>query len=134
MLYRFIDKKDLNSYELENKRLSYKNLFYNDDSLILCNNIAEDYLELQSGFNNDDEYLEVYQYYIITDNLAKRLIEINEIVYYHEKLDIYVLGVTHFGTSWNYVLTDLKLLELDDTYYKVIYDDDDDDDDDDDNE
>lgn len=129
MLYRFIDKKDLNSYELENKRLSYKNLFYNDDSLVLCNNIADDYeyLELQSGFNNDDEYLEVYQYYIITDNLAKRLIEINEIVYYHEKLDIYVLGVTHFGTSWDYVLTDLKLLELDDTYYKVIYDDDDDD-------
>ena len=129
MLYRFIDKKDLNSYELENKRLSYKNLFYNDDSLILCNNIAKDYLELQSGFNDDDdEYLEVYQYYIITDNLAKRLIEINEIVYYHEKLDIYVLGVTHFGTSWDYVLTNLKLLELDDTYYKVIYDDDDDDD------
>lgn len=125
MLYRFIDKKDLNSYELENKRLSYKNLFYNDDSLILCNNIAKDYLELQSGFNDDDEYLEVYQYYIITDNLAKRLIEINEIVYYHEKLDIYVLGVTHFGTSWDYVLTNLKLLELDDTYYKVIYDDDD---------
>lgn len=131
MLYRFIDKKELNSYELVNNRLSYKNLFYNDDSLILCNNIADDYeyLELQSGFNNDDEYLEVYQYYIITDNLAKRLIEINEIVYYHEKLDIYVLGVTHFGTSWHYVLTDLKLLELDDTYYKVIYDDDDDDDD-----
>ena len=128
MLYRFIDKKELNSYELVNNRLSYKNLFYNDDSLILCNNIADDYeyLELQSGFNNDDEYLEVYQYYLINDDLAKRLIEINEIVYYHEKLDIYVLGVTHFGTSWDYVLTDLKLLELDDTYYKVIYDDDDD--------
>ena len=127
MLYRYIDKKDLNSYELENKILSYKNLFYNDDSLILCNNIAEDYLELQSGFINDDEYLEVYQYYLINDDLAKRLIEINEVVYYHEKLDIYVLGVTHFGTSWSYVLTDLKLIELDDTYYKVIYDDDDDD-------
>ena len=130
MLYRYIDKKDLNSYELENKILSYKNLFYNDDSLILCNNIADDYeyLDLQSGFNNDDEYLEVYQYYLINDDLAKRLIEINEVVYYHEKLDIYVLGVTHFGTGWGYVLTDLKLIETDDNYYRVEYNNNNDDD------
>jgi hypothetical protein len=127
MLYRYINEKDLNSYERENERLSYKNLFYNDDSLILCNNIINDYdkLELLSGYDYDedaDEYTEIYQYYIINDDLAKRLQDINEIVYYHNDLDIYILGVTHWGTSWDYVLTDLKLIKDDDDgYYKAIY-------------
>lgn len=126
MLYRYIDEKDLTSYELENNRLSYRHLFYDDDSLVLCNNIADDYeeLELLSGYDYDeenDEYPDVYQYYIIDDDLAKRLQEINKLVYYHNRLDIYVLGVTHFGTSWNYILTDLKLVKADDGYYKAIY-------------
>lgn len=126
MLYKYINEKDLNNYERENERLSYKNLFYNDDALILCNNIINDYdkLELQSGCDYDedaDEYTEIYQYYIINDDLAKRLIDINEIVYYHNDLDIYILGVTHFGTSWDYVLTDLKLIKDSDGYFKAIY-------------
>ena len=122
MLYRYINEKDLNNYEKENNRLSYKNLFYNDDSLILCNNIANNWecLEQQSGVD-DDEDTEIYQYYIIDDSLANRLMEINEIVYYHNELDIYILGVTHFGTSWSYVFTDIKLVKTDDGYYKAIY-------------
>lgn len=123
MLYRYINEKDLNTYERENERLSYKNLFYNDDSLILCNNIANnwEHLEQVSGFDSEDEYAEIYQYYIINDDLAKRLIDINEIVYYHNELDIYILGVTHWGTSWDYVLTDLKLVKNDDGYYSAMY-------------
>lgn len=123
MLYRYIYEKDLSDYEKDNNKLSYKNLFYNDDSLILCNNIANNWecLEQQSGFDNDDEFPEIYQYYIIDDDLAKRLQEINEIVYYHNELDIYILGVTHWGTSWGYILTDLELVKTDDGYYKAIY-------------
>ena len=127
-VYRYINKKDLNNYELENKRLSYYNLFYHDESLILCNNIINDYenLELMNGNDYDednDEYLDIYQYYIIDDNLANRLIDnTNEIIYHHNRLDIYVLGVSHFGTSWQYVLTDFKLELVEDTedYYKAI--------------
>ena len=101
-------------------------MFYNDDSLILCNNIIEDYeeLELLSGCEYDEsteEYEDIYQYYIIDDDLAKRLQDINEIVYYHNRLDIYILGVTHFGTSWDYVLTDIKLVKDDDGYYSAMY-------------
>ena len=33
----------------------------------------------------------------------------DEILFYNETLDMYVWGVTHCGTSWNYVLTDIKL-------------------------
>jgi hypothetical protein len=51
---------------------------------------------------------EIYQYYIVSDNGAEILKEINEIVFYNEELDMYVWGVTHFGTSWSYVLTDIK--------------------------
>ena len=51
---------------------------------------------------------EIYQYYIVNDNGARILKEINEIVFYNEELDMYVWGVTHLGTSWDYVLTDIK--------------------------
>lgn len=30
-------------------------------------------------------------------------------LFYNDTLDMYVWGITHFGTSWNYVLTDVKL-------------------------
>ena len=50
---------------------------------------------------------EVYQWYIISDPFAELLQEINEIVYYSEDLDMYLWGVTHYGTSWDYVLTDI---------------------------
>jgi polyhydroxyalkanoate synthesis regulator phasin len=55
---------------------------------------------------------EIFQYYIVDDNGARILSECNEIVFYNEELDMYVWGVTHWGTSWDYVLTDIKI-ELD---------------------
>jgi hypothetical protein len=132
MEYRWIKENELNSYEKDNKRLSYANLFYNDDSLILCNNIAYDFEELEqvNGFNDNDDYEDIYQYYIIDDSLANRLINnTHEIIYYHNKLDIYILGVQHYGTSWTYVLTDFRLEKVEDTedWYKAIMEDDSDD-------
>ena len=60
---------------------------------------------------------EIFQYYIISDegaDILKR--ETNEIVYYNEELDMYVWGVTHFGTSWDYVLTDIALREKEENH------------------
>ena len=57
--------------------------------------------------DEQDYYHEIYQYYIVSDRGAELLKEINEIVFYNEELDMYVWGVTHFGTSWDYVLTDI---------------------------
>ena len=51
---------------------------------------------------------EIFQYYIVDDNGARILKECNEIVFYNEELDMYVWGVTHWGTSWDYVLTDIR--------------------------
>ena len=40
---------------------------------------------------------------------ARLLQDINEIVYYNETLDLYLWGVTHYGTSWNCVLTSIAI-------------------------
>lgn len=57
--------------------------------------------------NYDYEYNEVFQWFIVSDCGAKILQNADEIVYYNEVLDMYVWGVTHCGTSWDYVLTDI---------------------------
>lgn len=59
-----------------------------------------------------DEEPEIFQYYIVDNNGAEILQEFGEILYYNEELDLYVWGVDHFGTSWDYVLTNIRL-ELD---------------------
>ena len=135
-MYRYIHKNDLNDYEIENKRLSYYNLFYKDESMILCNNIADDWEDLE--VMNGDIDNEIYQYYIIDDSTAQRLIDnTDEIILYHNRLDIYILGVCHYGTSWQYVLTDFELVkcndeDMADNWYKAIkieHEEDEDDDD-----
>lgn len=51
---------------------------------------------------------EIFQYFIISDNGAEILKDYTEEqVFYNEELDMYVWGVTHYGTSWDYVLTDI---------------------------
>lgn len=59
-----------------------------------------------------DEQPEIFQYFIISDSGYNTLkYHTNEIVYYIPVLDVYVWGVTHCGTSWDYVLTDIKIEE-----------------------
>ena len=125
---RYFNKKELNDYEIENNRLSYYNLFYKDENRLLCNEIEKDFedFELMYGYNNNDEneyYDEIYQYYLIDENTADRLGGLDEIIYYDNRLNVYVLGVTHFGTSWDYILTDVKIkpLENRDDVYECYY-------------
>lgn len=64
--------------------------------------------EKKEDLENEMDYEpEVYQWYIVSDQGADILKEINEIVYYNSELDMYLWGVTHWGTSWDYVLTDV---------------------------
>lgn len=67
-------------------------------------------VEAWSDEEYDREYIDVYQEYIISEQGAKFLQEYtDEIVYYNSELDIYLWGITHFGTSWSYVLTGIKI-------------------------
>ena len=67
--------------------------------------------QLVNGSDYDeenDEYTEVFQWFIVSDNGAQMIQDYtNEILFYNEELDIYLWGVTHCGTMWDYVLTDI---------------------------
>lgn len=72
------------------------------------NKIAELEEQIEELEEEQDSMDEIFQYYIVDGNGAEILKEINEIVFYNDALDMYVWGVTHWGTSWDYVLTDIK--------------------------
>ena len=116
----------LSPYAIENGYLDYYTLGKLVDDRILNNNIFSetiDQWELYNGYDDEDEdgnYQEVYQWYIISDYGAEFLQSYTtEIVYYNDNLDMYLWGITHFGTSWDYVLTDIKLDKLDKMTYQV---------------
>lgn len=111
----FIDNREIieaKQEQIETLENTLKNAF-DDEHIIYLNNqieiINEQIEELEQ---EQDEQPEIYQYYIISDNgadILKRFTD--EIVYYIPVLNIYVWGVTHWGTSWDYVLTDIKIEE-----------------------
>lgn len=96
--------------ELEEKRDELEEENENNPSQIIeneINEINEQIEELESEQCDDPE---VFQWFIISDWGARLLQqETSEIVYYNETLDMYLWGVTHYGTSWDYVLTSIKI-------------------------
>lgn len=94
---------------------SFNAVLVNDITKLFYADINGEYSEAEiiNGFDYDDENgnpIEIYQYFIISDNGAEILKELtDEIVYYIPLLDCYVWGVTHYGTAWDYVLTDIKI-------------------------
>ena len=86
-----------------------KNPKTNNPSQIIENEINEINEQIEELENEQDNDPDVFQWFIV-DNFGARLLQdINEIVYYNETLDMYLWGVTHYGTSWNYVLTSIKI-------------------------
>ena len=78
---------------------------------VICNDIIEktDYvIGYWEQVNGDGA--EIYQYFIVDDNGAKLIQDYtDDPLFYNEELDLYVWGITHWGTSWDYVLTEIKL-------------------------
>lgn len=129
-LKMYVNTKDLNEYEKQHNKISYKRLvnrLFTD--MILCNDITKLFYneiggkytepEVEIGYECDenDEYIDIYQYFIVDFNdytyeyiLKKYAKQLGEefILYYIEELGLYILGVTHFGTGWDYVLTDIE--------------------------
>lgn len=58
---------------------------------------------------DDPRYKDIFQYYIVSDNALELLREAGEAIYICEGLDLIVWGVDHWGTSWDYVMTNIKL-------------------------
>ena len=105
----------VSKYGLENGYLDYHALANIVGHRILNNSIIpytgfDEWDVVNGSEENDEGYYEVYQYYIISETGAVLLSELtNELIYYHPDTDMYVWGITHFGTGWDYVLTDVKL-------------------------
>ena len=57
-----------------------------------------------------EEQREIFQYFIVSENGADIIKDFtDDPLFYLPVLDVYVWGITHFGTSWDYVLTDCKI-------------------------
>lgn len=95
--------------ELEEKRDELEDENDESPSQILENEINILNEKIEELENEQDDDPEVFQWFIISDWGARLLQEINEIVYYNETLDMYLWGVTHYGTSWDYVLTSIAI-------------------------
>lgn len=110
----------ISDYGLENGYVDYRTLAQAFDCVLNCDIIAATdgvigYWDIVNGDPEDEDgnENEIYTYFIISDRGAEILSELtNEIVFYNEEMDMYVWGVTHWGTSYDYVLTDIKI-ELD---------------------
>lgn len=131
--------ESMGEYEKENGYASYRTIverFIGD--CVLCNNIVNIdtsvYDNMENGvryvddegnyrteeeYNNDNtgtidtEYEEIYQYYLCNVGQWDReqALKAGLILSYSDMLDCDVLCVDHYGTSWDYVLTDVKLFD-----------------------
>lgn len=113
--------REISKYGLEHHRVDYAALVGSFDA-VLANNIRSitgwDNWELVNGEGDSYEdpetgeegYNEFYQEYIISDEGARILKQwTNETVWYNDELNLYLWSVSHFGTAWSYVLTDIEI-------------------------
>lgn len=119
-LKMYVNLEDLNEYEKEHKKISYKRLIDRiSNNIWLFNNapkLSEYDFEFEIGNDYDEEtgeFIEFYQYYLIDINpyMIEKLQKLkckDIVIAWSEKLEEYVLMVDHFGTSWDYVLTDIE--------------------------
>lgn len=117
----YVHKEDLNSEELRTGRVSYKRLVERlVGDIVLCNNITN--VDDEIWDNVDESYLidedemndlDIYQYYIcnVGEWEKEQLKGTGVILSYSNVLDCDVLMVDHFGTSWDYVMTDVDWTE-----------------------
>lgn len=115
----YVHKEDLNNQELKTGKVSYRRIiekFIGD--IVLCNNIEQlddsifdNAINLYNDENDDGN--EIYQYYLcnIGEWEKEQLEKMEIIISYSNMLDCDVLMVDHWGTSWDYVMTDVEWTE-----------------------
>lgn len=124
----------VSEHGLDNGYCDYRSLSNRLDAMILNNDIfkAGDFeawnpidedLIYSIGENNREEeeeevefydtYLDIledtYQWYMVNHRDAMVLTDFQQVVIYNEDLNVYLWCVGHFGTSWDYVLTNIKI-------------------------
>lgn len=106
------NKNELNDEEKKSGCVSYRRIIDRYISnLVLCNNIEEiDELVWENMSNYNEE---IYQFYLcnLSEFEKETLLEYGIILSYSNKLDLDILCVEHYGTSWDYVMTDVEWSE-----------------------
>lgn len=112
----FLKLESMGSYEKEKGYASYKTVIdrYISD-IVLCNEIQylDDSIFYNVNENIREDYHDVYQYYLcnLSEYEKEQLTKCGIILSYSDMLMCDVLMVDHFGTSWDYVLTNVKLFD-----------------------
>lgn len=111
--------EDLNEEEKRSGKISYRRLIERIGRVWLFNKAPElsnyDFeFVLNSEYDEEnDVYIDIYQHYLIDINqYTLEILQQKEckdlIIAWSETLEEYVLFVDHFGTGWDYVLTDIE--------------------------
>lgn len=104
--------EQVSQYGLENGYLDYLTLSKIVGPTIMNNYLRAETMEDWEIVAGDLGESEIYQDYIISEYGYEFLANYtDELVFYNERLHIYVWGISHFGTGWDYVLTNIKLVE-----------------------
>lgn len=95
---------------MEKRYTTYnKAVKYLGNNLVLCNSIVEIEDCLDYRFSLEDEngdITEIFQYFLTDcseDDVEFLEKSFNLLFAYSEKLDLFILCVDHYGTSWDYV-------------------------------
>ena len=87
--------------------------YYNEEGESIT---YDEYVVLEEqGENVHEGHIDFYQWYIISGSGASFLEHCNEnygaceTVFYDEELDVYVWAIDHWGTSWDYVFTNIEV-------------------------
>lgn len=106
---------EVSDYGKEKGYLDYRTLARILEDVILNNSIRSETLGIIGMWdivNGRFDQL-VMQDYIISRYGYEILKEFtDELVFYNEELGVYIWGVTHWGTAWEYELTNVKLVDM----------------------
>ena len=73
-------------------------------------NLATEKRDRADDLEAEQDPPEIFQFFIVDDAGAEIIQEwTDDPLFYCSALDMYIWGVTHWGTSWDYVLTDIRL-------------------------
>ena len=107
---KYIDNDDIQTWINE-----YNNeLLIDDYDVETFDDLTDDNIEEIIDNYGDDIindlglYPDVYQWYIVRESDVD-LVKNDYPIYYYDELDLYIVGITHCGVSWDMVYTDVEI-------------------------
>lgn len=107
---KYIDDDDVETWVNEYN----SELLIDDYDVETFNDLTDDDIEeIIDNYGDDiindlDLYTDIYQWYIIRESDVS-LLENDYPIYYCDELDLYIVGITHLGVSWDMVYTNVEV-------------------------